>query len=158
MKTNRPKIADWLDSQQVRYRVITFATPVYTVEQSAAQSGLGLDQIIKSMLLVDNANQYVMVCLPGTKKIDASKVRRVAHLAKRPSFATADQLEKTLGLQAGAVTALYAIGKVPIIFDQSIKSLPECSLSAGEHQYEIIINTADLIRIVKPAFAGVVQS
>lgn len=154
---SQPKIADWLDQQQAHYRVIAFDKPVYTVEQSAAQSGLSLNQIIKSMLLVDNANQYVMVCLPGTKKVDAGKVRRAASLAKRPSFASAEQLEKTLGLQPGAVTALYAVGKVPIIFDQSIKNLRECSLSAGEHQYEIVMETADLIRVVQPTFADVVK-
>lgn len=155
MATNKPKIAGWLDEHGARYRVITFSAPVYTVEQSAAQSGLDFSQIIKSMLLVDDENRFVMVCLPGTKKVSASKVKRAAGLTKRPHFATDQQVEDTLGLKVGAVTALYAVGKVLIFFDESIKNLSECSLSAGEHQYEIVIDTADLIRLVQPTFAEV---
>ena len=157
MTTNKPKIADWLDAQGAQYRVITFATPVYTVEQSAAQSGLDFSQIIKSMLLVDDQNRFMMVCLPGTKKVSAGKVKQAAGLKKRPHFATNQQVEDILGLKVGAVTALYGVGKVPIIFDESIKTLKECSLSAGEHRYEIVIDTVDLIRLVQPTFAEVTQ-
>lgn len=153
----KPTIANWLDAQGAHYRVIVFASPVFTVEQSAAQSGLDMNQIIKSMLLVDASGTYTMVCVPGSKKVDASKVKRAVGLPKRPQFATAAQLKETLGLEPGAVTALYAVGKVPIIFDESIKSLLECSLSAGEHRYEIVINTADLIRLIQPTFADVTQ-
>ena len=154
----QPKITEWLDGNGARYRVVTFDKPVYTVPESATQSGLPVEQIIKSMLLVDDAGAFILACLPGTKKVDSAKVKTVAHLKGHPHFASPEQIEQLLGLQVGAVTALYAVGKVPIVFDQSIQAMAECSLSAGEHLYEIIIATEDLIRLVKPRFADVVRN
>jgi len=141
----------------VRYELFEFSKPVFTVAESQAETGLLPEQILKSMLLVDRLNNFVLFCLLGNKKIDSKKAKAAGEFVNSPRFATPQEVEKVLNQKVGAVTALLSIGKVPIIFDSGIKAQTKISLSAGVHHFEVILPTKDLIKLVEPRFASIVQ-
>ncbi len=67
MASFKTHLTDFLDEQEIPYRVKYHNKPVFTSEDAAAERGVRLSQIVKTMLLTDGSNVLVAV-LPHIAK------------------------------------------------------------------------------------------
>lgn len=68
-------ITQYLDAQQVPYRLLPHLTPATTIEDAARQRGIKPNQMVKCILLRDMGDNLALACAPGDRNVDPKKVR-----------------------------------------------------------------------------------
>jgi prolyl-tRNA editing enzyme YbaK/EbsC (Cys-tRNA(Pro) deacylase) len=122
--------------------------PVFTVETAAAQRGVVLEEMVKSILLRDKNRRYVMACLRGPDRLDPQAVRAYLPAGwKRLTFANAAEIEAVTGSVQGAVAPLCLPADVPIIFDEAIATYAKVNISSGDPLAGLELATEDLVRL-----------
>ena len=153
------RVTELLDQEQVTYRVLPHAEPVYTVEAAAAQRGVVREEMVKSILLREsNGQRYVMACVTGDARLDPKAVR--AHLPqgwKRLYFATAEEILSVTGCVQGAVTPLGLPEGVPVFFDEAIAHCENVSISSGDPMAGLELGSGDLIRVAGARLAPIAK-
>ncbi len=129
MKT---RITEYLDKNDVNYRVILHSKPIYTVDMAVVERNVPLDQVVKCILLRDKKGQYVMVCATGDVRIDLQAVRKyLPSQYKRMSFANPAAITDLTGFVKGSVPPLDLPSTLPLFFDEGIMQRPKVNISSG---------------------------
>lgn len=143
------KITRLLDSHNIPYLILPHEEPVFTVEMAAAQRGVVLEEMVKSILLRERRNQrFVMACVTGSARLDPQAVRK--HLSgewKRLSFATAEEINTVTGYIKGAVAPLCLPDNVTVVFDTAFSRCDKVNISSGDPMAGIELEASDLIRL-----------
>ena len=158
MHTPRTRIMELLDEHGVVYRVLPHNEPVFTIEAAARQRGVVREEMVKSILLVDRKQQYVMACVLGDARLDPKAVR--AHLGegwKRLQFARAKEIETITGCVQGAVAPLGLPDGVPVIFDEAIARCKRVNISSGDPMAGLELDAQDLIRVAGAQLARIAK-
>lgn len=156
MNSPDTKIIRLLDSKKVPYKLLPHDEPVYTVETAAAQRGVVLSEMVKSILLRDKDRRYVMACVTGDARLDPKAVR--SHLNgswKRLSFASADEIKQVTGFVQGAVAPLGLPHEIPVIFDESIPKCSRVNISSGDPMAGLELDPQDLIHLAGAQLASI---
>jgi prolyl-tRNA editing enzyme YbaK/EbsC (Cys-tRNA(Pro) deacylase) len=143
------KITRFLDSNGIRYRILPHAEPVFTVEGAAAQRGVVLEEMVKSILLRERRrHRFVMACVTGNARLDPQAVREyLSGDWKRLSFATSEEINAVTGYTKGAVAPLCLPEDVPVVFDQAIAECVNVNISSGDPMAGLELKGKDLIRL-----------
>lgn len=150
------KIIRLLESNQVPFRLLPHQEPVYTVAAAAAQRGVNISEMVKSILLRDKDRHYVMACVTGDSRLDPKAVR--AHLGgdwKRLSFATAEEIRAVTGFIQGAIAPLGLPEDVPVVFDKAITKCQRVNISSGDPLAGLELDPQDLIRLSGAQLASI---
>lgn len=154
------RIMRLLASQGVIYRLLPHSEPVFTVEMAAAQRGVVLDEMVKSILLRERGkHRFVMACVPGDSRLDPQAVR--THLPgewKRLSFASAEEIKANTGYTQGSVAPLYLPDDIPVVLDEAFTRCEKVNISSGDPMAGLELAAADLIRLCKPIIAPIVAA
>ncbi len=119
------KVYDFLNELEISYTRHEHP-PVFTVEE-ADQYWEGIEGAHSKNLFLRNnkGNQHFLVVLESTKKVDLSQLAEQTGAGKL-SFASANRLEKYLGLETGAVSPFGLLNDenkaVKVILDRNLKS------------------------------------
>lgn len=147
-------ITQYLESQQVNFRLLPHQRPAVTIEDAAMQRGIRPSQMVKSIVLRDMSNRYAIACAPGDQSIDPKKVR--ALLAwRRMTCVSMEQVASLTGYQIGTVVPLLLKTPMTVIFDQQLLSEPEVTISSGSNMAGIALQCDDLIRLCQPRVANI---
>jgi prolyl-tRNA editing enzyme YbaK/EbsC (Cys-tRNA(Pro) deacylase) len=151
------KITRLLDEQNIPYTILPHADPVYTVEAAAAQRGVVLDEMVKSILLRERKKRrYVMACVPGAVRVNPQAVRE--HLPgawKRLSFASAEEITAATGYTQGSVAPLALPPEIPVVMDNAFLACVRVNLATGNPMAGLEMDFADLRRMINPLFASI---
>jgi Cys-tRNA(Pro) deacylase len=150
------KVVQLLEAKGVAYRLLPHDEPVYTVSAAAAQRGVIIEEMVKSILLRDKNRRYVMACVPGNARLDPKAVR--AFLGgdfKRLSFASAEEIQQVTGYIQGAVAPLCLPADVPVIFDKSIRQCKRVNISSGDPMAGLELDPQDLIQLAGAYLASI---
>ena len=159
MTTIRTKIIDLLDARKISYRLLLHSEPVFTVEEVAAQRGVLKGEMVKSILLRDKDEHYVMACVLGYSRVNPKAVRAyVPDAWRRLSFATAEEILSVTGCVQGAVAPLGLPDSVPVIFDEGITQCQKVNISSGDPAAGLELKTQDLIEAADPQIATIADS
>ena len=152
----RTRITDILDAQDIAYRWLHHAEPVFTVEAAAQQRGIVPEEMVKSILLCDRSGHYVMACVPGAMRVEPQAVQAALGEGwRRLHFAGADEILAVTGFVQGAVAPIGLPDAVPVIFDETIGRLARCNISSGDPQAGLELAAADLIRVARGRVAAI---
>ncbi len=156
MTTIKTKITDILDAHKISYRLLRHSEPVFTVEEAAAQRGVSKDEMVKSLLLRDKDEHYVMACVLGYSRVNPKAVRAyVPKEWRRLSFATAEEILSVTGCVQGAVAPLGLPDSVPVIFDEAIARCQKVNISSGDPAAGLELNAQDLIKATDAQIAAI---
>jgi prolyl-tRNA editing enzyme YbaK/EbsC (Cys-tRNA(Pro) deacylase) len=143
------KITRFLEKSGVSYRILPHSEPVFTVEAAAAQRGVVLEEMVKSILLRERRrHRFVMACVTGSDRLDPQAVRE--HLSgdwKRLSFATSEEISTITGYTKGAVAPLCLPEDIPVVFDLAIARRINVNISSGDPMAGLELKGKDLIRL-----------
>ena len=116
---------DWLEQNGITYELLEHA-PVFTVEEMDAAGISARGGVCKNLFLRDakGKNHYLVVA-PEEKRVDLAAVAEQLHSTKL-SFASAERLEKYLGVAQGSVSPLGVLNDgehvVTVAFDQDLRT------------------------------------
>jgi prolyl-tRNA editing enzyme YbaK/EbsC (Cys-tRNA(Pro) deacylase) len=117
-----------------------------TSEQAAGSIGVGVSQILKSVLFVSDTagTNATLVLLSGDRKVDVGKLSRVTGVGMR--LARPEEVRLLLGFEVGAVPPVILKGEVRVLLDTSLSRHTVVVASAGTRDSLMKIVTEDLLR------------
>ena len=147
-------ITQWLDQQQVDYRLLVQSKPTTSIEETAQERGINASQMVKCILLKDMGNQYALACIAGDRSVDPKKVRSVLN-CRRMTCVSLKDVEAITGFKAGCVGPLALKRHMPIIFDPSLQNNAFVTISSGDRMAGVALELDDLMALCAPIVAEI---
>lgn len=117
--------------------------PDYTLSQ-------GAKAIIIKARFKAKGKGYFMLVLPGDKRIDSKKVRKMLS-SQSFSFASSDEVKEiTDGVLPGGVPPFGNLFDLDVYVDPSLGEHNEIVFNAGDRSVSIVMKYEDYIRLVNP--------
>jgi Cys-tRNA(Pro) deacylase len=149
------RVSSFLREAGAEARIEEFAEGTPTAADAAAAVGCGLDQIVKSLVLVCNGLPVVAL-VPGDRKCDPAKVARASG-AEKARVASRDEVQSATGFPPGAV-APFPLSKVGTIFlDSTLLRHPKVWAGAGSERHMVGLSPTELARLARAQTMDVVQ-
>ena len=115
-----------------------------SAEESATFQGIGLGQLLRTIVIRRGEDDYVFVLVPGGRQIDWPKLR--AHLGvSRLSLPDAEEAKAATGYERGAITPFGATSPWPVIADVTIPDEPVVAIGGGGHGINLHVAGPDLV-------------
>ena len=143
-----------LDRAGIAYELIPHR-PTETARDEAAELGLSLDEVAKTIVLVTEGG-FVRAVLPASERLDLHKARELLGSGKSTRLATEAEL-------AGAYP-MFELGAVPpfggpagdrTIVDRRLGGRESVVLEAGAHDQSVRLTTEDLLRLTASELADI---
>ncbi len=136
-----------LDANHVGYQTIKHE-PVYTSAQAESISGLALNQGAKALLLKADKD-FVLVVLPGDKRVDCNKLKQVL-AAKKVRFAGEEEVRKIMHCELGACYPIGSFLNLRTVADPSLIEHETIAFNPGVNDKSIILKSEDYIKVASP--------
>jgi len=132
-----------LDAAGVEYELVV-TEPASSAEESAEWQGIGLHQLLRTIVVRRGEDDYLFVLVPGGRRFDWPKLR--AHLGvSRLSLPDADEARDVTGYERGTITPFGASRAWPVIADSSIGELDKVAIGGGQRGVNVHLRPAVLI-------------
>jgi len=148
-KTNSMRL---LDRGKIPYEMYTFSPEIHSASGVAETTGLPLEHVYKTLVVVRPNGKALLAIVPGHRKAS------LKHLAqaigeKKLRMATQREAERLTGLQVGGISALALVNRgFDVFLDRSALSLDRIVVSAGSRGINLRLRVEDLVRTVGATF------
>lgn len=116
----------------------------FSVEEAAGKLGVSVDALVKTLVVRRREDDYVLVCLPGTRSIDWPKLRALLG-ERRLSLPDAAEALAATGYERGTITPFGAEGGWPVVVDESLLGQSTIAIGGGAHGVSILVAGDDLV-------------
>jgi Ala-tRNA(Pro) deacylase len=145
------KILAALKAQGIEYEVFEH-DPVYTCPQMANFLKTDEAHIAKSMIVKKGDGTYLLVVLPGNRKIDFHRLGLVTKAAP-VILAPKKEAEEIAQCSVGCVYPLGKIINLETLFDSAILRQEYVYFNPGSHTKSVKISTQALTKLANPTVA-----
>lgn len=149
---NKQEVYEFLQAQGVPYEV-TEHKAVYNMDE-LAEVELPYPEADAKNLFVrdDKKSSYYLITVRGSKRVDLQEFRKV-YGTRRLSFASAEDLERLLGLFPGSVTPLGLLNNteknVKLFLDSDFADDDLIGVHPNENTATVWLKAGDLVRLVR---------
>lgn len=150
-----PHLLAFLAEHGVDHEVVAPGVPMPTVPAAAAAIGVGLEQILKTLLFDDRNGGFVVAIACGTGRVDRARLAAVAGAAKL-RVADAPDVLRVTGFPAGGVAPLALPPDLPVVVDLAVMQLPVAWGGAGREELLLRVAPADIVRLNNAIIAEIV--
>jgi prolyl-tRNA editing enzyme YbaK/EbsC (Cys-tRNA(Pro) deacylase) len=144
------KLRVFLASKDLWYRFIAFTEPVETVEQAGRK--VPVDQIAKSIIMIDSVGDTLIAIVPARKKVSYRKMKTLLNV-RDVRLASREEVLKYSGYPAGGVPPFSDIKRV--FLDKQILNNETVIVGGGDVNKLIEVKTSDIIRTLNPMIADI---
>lgn len=141
----------YLEKEGIEYEILPHPHSRSSLE-SAREAHVPANLFAKPVLLEDERG-YVMAIVPASRRIDLETLCRQLHrdleLASEPEIGELFQ-----DCDAGAMPPLGNAYRIPMVYDDSLKMLPEVYFEAGDHEDVVHVRGQDFLRLLKGSLHG----
>ncbi len=148
-------ILHYLNSNDIFYQVVEH-DPIFTMEESKTIAGFSLKQGLKSLLLKADKNDFILLVLPGHKKLDSKKAKQILH-AKDLRFATPEEVKKIMHCEIGSCFPFGNLIPIQMIVDESLLKNKFVTFTPGVHHKTIKMHWKDYYKIIQPSMKNIAQ-
>lgn len=141
------EIKKLLQKEKVDYK-FSGHEPVFTSQQAASERGELPCQGAKALVFIAD-KKPILIVIPGNRKVDTKKFKKTQQV-KNLSLASKEVVEKTTGLEIGAIPPLGNLMGLPTYLDRKLTKEKKVHFNPGIHTGSITIRPADLIKLAKP--------
>jgi Cys-tRNA(Pro)/Cys-tRNA(Cys) deacylase len=146
-----------LDEMGIPYEVLSQAHKARNVEEAAAQRGVSVDEVVKTLLVRRPDGRHVIALVRGDQRLSLKKLARLVGV-KSLEMAPEPDVPRVTGYQIGAVAPLgLRRTDLPAFVDHHILAQPRVSISAGRHDTGLELATEDLIRAMGGQVADITE-
>ena len=151
-KYGKPETIEFLNNSGVTYEILEHE-PVYTIEEMESAGICAKGGIVKNLFLRDQkGKKHYLVVAPEDKKINMAELADKIGSTKL-SFASAERLEKYLGVAQGSVTPLAVLNdenrEVVVCFDEDIRKSDRIGIHPNENTATVWMDFDDLVSIIE---------
>lgn len=134
---------EWLDENEIPYRLFVHAGPVRSIEQAATERNQDVSQVVRSILFRLNEGEYAMMLVAGKKQISWKALRDHFGMS-RLTMASPEEVLEVTGYKVGTVSPFGLKTKVPMLADENIFSQAAVSMGSGVSGTAILMKREDL--------------
>ena len=151
-KTNAMRI---LDKNGVKYDVVTYEVDEEHLDavHIANAAGLNLEQVFKTIVMVNQANELFVFCLPAQLDISLKKARDLTG-SKSIDLLKLDLLQKYTGYIRGGCSPLGMIHSYPTFIEELATIEDSIYVSGGLRGVQLHLSPDDLRRCCNATFAS----
>ena len=149
------RVSSFLRDAGADARIEEFSEGTPTAADAAAAVGCGLDQIVKSLVLVCDGRPVVAL-VPGDRRGDIAKVARAAGTAGA-RVAKAGEVEQATGFAPGAVAPFPLPGVATVLIERTLLRHPLVWAGAGSPKHMIGLAPLELARLARARPLDVVK-
>jgi len=143
--TYSDRLRSFLLSHRIWHRFIEFDEPVKTVEQAARK--VDVEQIVKSIVLVDSNDAPLLVILPAINRISYKKIKALLGV-KDVRLANEEEVLTYSGYPVGGVPPFNQLRRA--LVEREVLKNPTAIAGGGDINKLVELHTKDIIEILKP--------
>lgn len=143
-------LRSFLRLHDIWHRFIEFDEPVKTVEQAARK--VDVEQIAKSIVLVDSNKIPLLVILPAKNRISYRKIKALLGVKDVRLASEAEVLEYS-GYPVGGVPPFNLVERV--LLDQEVLKNATAIFGGGDVNMLVELRTKDIVEIANPIVTDV---
>lgn len=152
-----PHLLAFLEQHSVSHEIVAPGVPMPTVPAAAAAIGVGVEQILKTLLFDDRNGGFVVAIACGTGRVDRARLAAVAGSVKL-RVAEAPDVQRITGYPAGGVAPLALPRHLPVVVDAAVMALPVAWGGAGREDLLLRVAPPDIVRLNNATVAEIVAS
>jgi prolyl-tRNA editing enzyme YbaK/EbsC (Cys-tRNA(Pro) deacylase) len=141
------RVSSYLRDAGADARIEEFEAGTPTAAEAAAAVGCGLDQIVKSLVLLCDGKPVVAL-VPGDRRGDPEKIARAAG-AETARIAKPDEVERATGFTPGAVAPFPLPGVQTVLIDRTLLRHPVVWAGAGSPRHIVGLAPIELGRLAR---------
>ena len=146
-----------LDEMGIPYQVLRHDHKAKNVEEAAAERGVPVQQVVKTLLVRRPDHRHLIALVRGDQRLSLKKLARLSKVKSLEMAPEAD-VSRITGYQIGAVAPVgLRRSDLSIFVDHHILEQPRVSISAGRHDAGLELATEDLIRAVGGQVADITE-
>jgi len=115
-------------------------------EVSASALGVSEHQVVKTLVMQDEAAKPLIVLMHGDKKVSTKNLARQAG-RKRIEPCKPDVAQRHSGYQVGGTSPFGTKKKMPIYVERSILDLPKIYINGGRRGFVVCIDSKELDKL-----------
>lgn len=152
-KTNAVRV---LEQAGVEHEVREYSLSMdeFTAGRVAGLIGLPSDQVFKSLVAIGETNGPCFAVIPANTELDL-KALATAHGERKIRLALLKEVLPLTGYERGAVTAIAAKKPFPVYLDEVAELFDEIAVSAGARGQQVVLATADYVKLTGASIAAV---
>jgi Ala-tRNA(Pro) deacylase len=146
-----PKLREFLDSQQIKYLVISHSLG-YTAQGIAAAAHVSGKKLAKTVI-VKLDGILAMAVVPASEHVDMDRLKALTG-CKCVEIASEKEFQNAFpDCELGAMPPFGNLYDMPVYADASLTEHEEITFSAGTHRELVRMHWEDMLRIVNPTIA-----
>ncbi len=146
--TLEEKIRIKMDEEKVSIECIEHE-PVYTNPAMALALGVKESQTVKSLVLKTKEGRFIVLVLPGDKKVDW-KILAGQLNTKKMEFAKPEEVLQRVGCEVGCVPPFGHLTDLPIYMDRELLKKDVVFFNPGVHDKSFKVKAWDLKKLCNP--------
>ena len=115
-------------------------------EVSASALGVSEHQVVKTLVMQDEAAKPLIVLMHGDKKVSTKNLARQAG-RKRIEPCKPDVAQRHSGYQVGGTSPFGTKKKMPVYLERSILDLPKIYINGGRRGFLVCIDSQELNKL-----------
>ena len=134
-----------LSQARIPYRVMSFEAKEKSAEEVSRETNFPLPQVVKTLLVQGVSKKYYLALCPGDRQVNLKALARAVK-EKVVEMAAREDVPRVTGYFIGGVSPLGTHRPLPVMMEQSIQTMPEISISAGQWGCQAVLRPSDLKR------------
>jgi Cys-tRNA(Pro) deacylase len=122
---------------------------VYTISAAALALGVKESQTVKSLVLKTKEEKFLVLILPGDKKLDWKLLGQQLK-TKKLEFAKPEEVLKLIGCEVGCVPPFGHLTDLPIHMDKELLKKDVLYFNPGVHNKSFKVRAWDLRKLCNP--------
>lgn len=147
-------LQEYMRRHGIAGRVDSFAESVETVQAAARVAGVSPEQIVKSLVVVDEQDRPYICLVRGDRRLDIQRARGALGV-QRLRLASAEEIQRTTGYVAGAVPPLGHSQRIRMVMDPEVQALDTMVAGGGSTRALVRLSPLDVLRLTRAAVAEI---
>lgn len=135
------------------YRFIEKSETIHTADAAKA-AGIELNRLTKNLVSKTDSGEYVLLVVPGDRKVDLEKAAKVLNV-KKVRLVPFDQAEQISGYPPGGTPSLGHKMPMKIVMDKSLLLYQTIFCGGGSRTRLLELKTEDIVRVGKTIIADI---
>lgn len=148
------RVSSYLRTAGAEARIEEFSDGTKTASDAAAAVGCGVEQIVKTLVLVCD-ERPVVALVPGDRRVDLGKVASAVN-AGQARVASAEEVARVTGVSPGAVAPFPLEQVESVILDRTLLRHPIVWAGAGSPRHVVGLSPTELGRLARARAMDVV--
>lgn len=147
------RLQEYIDENGLEAKILTLKEqPTSTVEESVKALGCNPEDIVKSIVVVTDNQDFYLVILQGDRKIKTRKLKKLLSV-KDVRLASPSQVEEISGFKVGDVPPISV--ELPVILDELVMNQTKVYAGGGAPRKNLYISVEELLDCTHPLIADI---